>query len=183
MLFALALTGAHAADHGEAPTAAADPAADINDFYAWAEGGELTLIMTVQPDLVLGGDGTYDADVLYMFHVDTDGDNAADTVYEVRFGSDGSGNWGVQAMEQGVGLVAQGPVTAVNVGANGRVFAGPSDDPFFFDLTGFVQTASTGTIAFDNSRDSFAGQNVLSIALRVPAPSAAFQTWATTGRL
>lgn len=55
-----------------------------------------------------------------------------------------------------------------------RVFAGLVDDPFFFDVpafTAFVDSFRNGnpsTAAFSRARDTFAGYNVLAIALRIP---------------
>jgi hypothetical protein len=56
-----------------------------------------------------------------------------------------------------------------------KFFAGEVDDPFFFDIPGFnrfVASVLAGTpdlTRLDRARDSFAGYNILAIALRVPA--------------
>ncbi len=63
---------------------------------------------------------------------------------------------------------------------NIKFFAGEQDDPFFFDIPAFVRFAVTaraataGTGALDptllnRGRDTFAGYNVMSIAMRMPA--------------
>lgn len=56
-----------------------------------------------------------------------------------------------------------------------KFFAGEVDDPFFFDIVGFnrfVASVLAGTpvlTELDRARDSFAGYNILGIAIRVPA--------------
>ena len=65
--------------------------------------------------------------------------------------------------------------------------AGLFDDPFFFDLQGFRETTSTGTLSFDNTRDFFAGQNVSAVVIEIPTSRIANGTnpvdiWATTAR-
>ncbi len=53
-------------------------------------------------------------------------------------------------------------------------FAGEVDDPFFFDLpafNGFLDTLRSGapsTAPFSRARDTFAGYNVLAMAVRIP---------------
>lgn len=180
MLFALAIS-AQAADHVEAPGAIADSAADINDFYAWVEGGNAYLIMTVQPLFTGPATDAYDRDVLYQFHADDDGDNIADLGVDVRFGPDGAGGWGVQ-VDVGSGTPIEGPVDTVLTDGPFAAYAGISDDPFFFDLTGFQDTLSSGTLSFTGA-DAFAGANVLTIAVQLPAPSSPVSVWATTSRI
>ena len=50
-----------------------------------------------------------------------------------------------------------------------KVFAGPRDDPFFFDLVRFRQIIAGTATAFNNpGHDTFAGTNVLGIVLEMP---------------
>jgi hypothetical protein len=55
-----------------------------------------------------------------------------------------------------------------------KFFAGEVDDPFFFDIPGFarfinsVRVGAPDATLLDRGRDTFAGYNVLSIALRMP---------------
>ena len=68
------------------------------------------------------------------------------------------------------------------------IFAGTRDDPFFFDLDGYLATLDTGTLSFDPTNDSFEGSNVHAIVLQFDAAEAlgdatSFQTWSSTGRL
>jgi hypothetical protein len=173
---------ADAADHVEAPAAIARASADISDLYVWAEGGNTTAIMTVNPLTPAGMMAGYDADVLYGFHFDTDADNVSDVDIWVRFGQNQAGDWGMQVTSPGGEMVgAAGDL--LDDGTN-RAWAGTSDDPFFFDLDGYTATLMTGDLSFDNTRDSFAGANVLSIAIQMPTENiaaGAFTAWATTG--
>ena len=177
-----------AADHAEAPGTQADPAADIADFYAWSDGSTVTAIVTYNPLMIPGDPAVYDADVLYTIHFDLDDDAVSDHDIHVRFGQNGEGSWGVQAMGvPGAGAAVQGPVESVVAGPGSMLYAGLRDDPFFFDIDGFTETVTTGALAF-TATDGIAGANVMTIALEFDAPSllgaeTAFQTWATTSRI
>lgn len=172
-----------AADHAEAPGTAADPAADIADFYAWAENGKLMAIVTY------GGVGAaspsfYDGEVLYGIHVDTDGDYVADQDIWLQLGQNDAGEWGVRAIHGDT--TVEGAVESTLGEDDLRVWAGIRDDPFFFDLQGFQDTLSTAAVSFDPTRDSLAGLNVMALAVTVDldtidAPGA-FRVWATSAR-
>ena len=189
-LVAVALI-AFAADHSEAPAAQADNAADIADFYAWHEGNKLVAIMTYGGLQATSATqtATYDEDVLYTVHIDTNGDQAADKNVNVRFGKNSKGDWGVQVQNlPGATGTVTGAVNSIIDAGNGlSVYTGLRDDPFFFDLEGFNQTLATGTLAFDGTRDSVAGLNVSSIVLEMDLAAAAngsnnLALWASTGR-
>lgn len=187
---ALATSGVFAADHAEAPGTMADLAADITDVYAWhTENGTLVAVVDFAGLQEAGSTGTYDADVLYTIHIDNDGDNEPDIDVLVRFGQNGAGEWGVQALNvPGSDVPVEGPVGTVIDGGNGvQLFAGPRDDPFFFDLDGYQATLMSGTLMFDSANDTFAGTNVTAIVLEMDAAAASggsdtIQVWATTGR-
>ena len=188
VLVCLAATPSLAADHAEAPGAAADSAADLADFYAWADGDSFTAIVTFAPLTAAGGEATYDGDVLYTVHVDRDGDHMPDANIDLRFGQDGDGAWGVQAVGvPGQSEPIEGAVeTAIDQGGV-RLWAGLADDPFFFDLAGFNDTLNTGTVSFDSTRDGLAGTNVTAIVVEVPLAdladgSTTLSTWATSAR-
>ncbi len=178
-----------AADHTDSPAAAADLAADLTDFYAWhKDNGNLVLITNFAGLQAAGSTATYDADVLYGIHADLDGDGVSDHDIWVRFGENGAGEWGVQV----VGLPGEEPLVgpvgeALTSGAGAMVWAGAREDSFFFDFEGFTETLDTGTLAFDGTRDSFAGTNVTSIVIELDADALAdggdsLSLWATTGR-
>jgi hypothetical protein len=73
-------------------------------------------------------------------------------------------------------LAATAPAQTVTTDAASGVsfFAGEVDDPFFFDLPGFsrfiasVRNGSPDPTQLTRGRDTFAGYNILAIALRVP---------------
>lgn len=186
---ALATSGVFAADHAEAPGTMADLAADITDLYVWhTEEGTLVAVLDFAGLQDPGSTGTYDADVLYGIHIDTNADGEPDNSIWVRFGQNGAGEWGVQAVDvPGTNGPVEGPVDTV-IDADGvKLYAGPRDDPFFFDLDGYKATLMSGTLMFDNTHDTFAGTNVTSIVLEMDAAAASsgsdeIQVWATSGR-
>jgi hypothetical protein len=173
-----------AADHAEAPGAAADPAADIADFYAWADGGQLHAIITYAGAGSVSSTALYDADVLYGIHVDTNLDGVAEHDIWLKLGQNAAGDWGVQAT-MGETEVS-GAVDTENGDSTLKVWAGLCDDPFFFDLTGFQDTLATGTVSF-TANDTFAGLNAMGLAvsadLATLGATGQFQVWTTTGRL
>ena len=188
LLFTLA-GPALAADHAEAPGTGADAAADIADLFLWENGmGQTVAILTFAGLTPAGGMATYDADVLYGIHFDTDLDNVDDWVIWVRYGQDGMGNWGVKVDNlPGTGAPVMGAVEQVIPAAGGRIWTGLRDDPFFFDLQGFEDTLATGTLGFDSTRDSLAGTNVTALVLEFDTASTfgastQARVWATTSR-
>jgi hypothetical protein len=76
-------------------------------------------------------------------------------------------------------LAATPPAQTVTTDSASGVsfFAGEVDDPFFFDIPGFsrfvasVRNGSPDPTQLDRGRDTFAGYNILAIALRVPVSS------------
>ena len=191
------MSAVQAADHTEAPGTLLDPAADIDDFYAWhTANGTIIAILTFDGLQAPGGNATYDADVLYGIHIDNDADNVADIDIWVRFALDGQGRWGMQVMNlPGTGAPVWGSVEQVIDAPGGKVYAGLRDDPFFFDFQGFSDTLANGSLFdgggnlyFDTARDSFAGTNVTAIVLEMDMGAAlggatSLQMWATTGRI
>ncbi len=172
-----------AADHAEAPLVQADPAADLGDLYAWVDSGNLVLILTFAP---LSETATYDDETILGIHVDYNDDQTADENLWFRFGQNGSGDWGVQVELESSSdgsLFIDGPVETVNEEAGYSFWAGNADDPFFFDLQGFSDSLSTGTIAF-TATDGLAGTNTSAVVFESPAPTAdSMRVWATSGRL
>ena len=176
-----------ASDHQEAPGTQAQVVADIGDYYAWHDADTLNLVLTFSTFAAAGADATYSSDVLYTLHFDTTGDNESDVDVYARFAQDTAGDWGIQVTGISETPIV-GAVDTVITEGDISAYAGSSDDPFFFDQEGFMETLSSGTLAFDPTRDSVAGLNVTSIVLQVPLTSVvgdatAFQTWATTGSL
>jgi hypothetical protein len=185
---------AFAADHRDSPLTKAAPRSDINDVYVFKGEQAATLVMTVNP-LTSPADTAglrLDPDTLYEFKIDTNGDATADLAYKLTV--DGTGSVqdvtvrrasGADAVTNAISgdVVLQGKTSsgsAVNVvsGSNGsKLFVGPRDDPFFFDLAGFQAGLKfTGT-------DTFKGTNITAIVLDLPqAPAQQFGVWATTSK-
>ena len=192
-LLAGAVGIAYAADHLDPPDRVVlGDAADIGDLYAWAADGSLNVILTFGGPLVPAADqsGAYDADVLYGIHIDNDSDNGSDIDIFARFAQNDLGDWGVQivGLPGSTGTIV-GPVEEnLNDGA-AVAFTGLRDDPFFFDLAGFQETLMTGTLAFDPSRDFFAGQNITALVLQMPLDTVNglgdgnLGIWAVTARI
>jgi len=70
---------------------------------------------------------------------------------------------------------SQAAAITLNAGGTGvDFFAGETDDPFFFDIPAFgrfvasVRNGSPDPSQLDRGRDTFAGYNILAIALRIP---------------
>ena len=186
---------AQAADHTDPPAVAGmrDPG-DIADFYAWHQGSGadqmlVTVITFAGLDLPTADQqGRYDEDMLYTVHIDNDGDHLANHTIYARYGKNVDDQWGVQV----IGLPGEpGPVVgAVEQriqGSSGRVWTGLRDDPFFFDFQGFLETAQTGTLSFQSTRDSFAGSNVTALVYEIPMAAAlgagtSLNIWATTAK-
>lgn len=200
---ALALP-ATAADHAEAPTATADPAADIADVFLFRAAGRLVAAVTFSGApapraRVDAATGRFDRDVLYSFHIDRNRDAVPDHSIHARFGQNGAGQWGVE-LENVPGAGARylfGPVEQVVTAPSGlRFYAGLRDDPFFFDAQGFNATlasfgddsAPDGQVLITSTRDSFANRNVTVIVFEMDLAAAAggsaeLYFWGTSARV
>ena len=189
--------GLLAADHLD-PPARTDPsqdstpdrAADIADLYAWHTDDKVNLILTFAGPQATSEPATYDRDVLYTINVSNGGSRVdAEFPIRIRFGSgSGSNDYGVQITGvPGTTGPIQGSVET-NLSQDGVMArAGLFDDPFFFDLQGFKDTASSGTLMFDSDRDFFAGQNLTAVVLSIPRDRIEngdnpIDVWATTAR-
>jgi len=189
-VLAMPATDVIAGDHNEAPLTLADPPADIADLYAWHAGGNLVLGLTWAGYALRGDPATYDPDVLYGLHIDTNGDFTPEHDIYARFGQDADGNWGVQVEGlPGIDEPVVGAVeTNLDAGGGAQVFAGLRDDPFFFDSEGFKTTLMTAALSFDSTRDVALFQNATALVVEVPLASlegggaTPFRVWATTAR-
>jgi len=194
--FVLATTQpADAADHNDPPgTVAAggatdNPAADIDDVYAWHDGPNTNIIVTYSgptaPSATAGTEGVYSRDTQFLIHISNDADLADEHTIQVRFGTASAGRWGFQASGiPGVASPVVGPVESLITQGAVKAYVGLRDDPFFFDLDGFKATTMTGTLAFMPTRDFFAGKNTTAIALQFPTASATTGTlrvWVSSG--
>lgn len=189
------------ADHLDAPTAKSDSRIDITDIYAFKSAGGTTLVMNVNP-LTSPADtktARFREQTLYEFKIDTNGDAWADIAYRVRFfntrtasngatvqdytikratGADARVNrWNGTIVDTGRTSAYGGATRISAIAGGGKSFVGPRDDPFFFDLPGFVEfkkqllagSTDLGVLLGGfTGNDTFAGTNVSTIAIEVP---------------
>lgn len=176
-------------DHNDSPSVSGTTA-DIADFYAFEspENAEnLVLIMNIQGLIPPGSpteEAAFDENILMEFNIDLDND----LIEDVR----------LQAIKRGDSMFFFGPYltaekglkSSVNIDAerknkvkistkeeveievnNGmKFFAGPREDPFFFDRARFdAYMAGSAASGFNNpGTDNYAGTNVLSVVVEVP---------------
>ncbi len=190
----VALT-ANAADHRDSPSVENDPAADITDVYAFRSpqnNDNLVVALDVNGLTPPAELRNFASDVTYDIHVDNTGDLVADATASVSFSSDLS-----KFTIDGLGNPITGDVTPPGTPqpkvteSNGiKAFAGPRDDPFFFDLTGFKNfvkgpfvPASGLRPAGETPVDQFAGTNISSIAIELPITALTGQSSSNTGTI
>ncbi len=193
----MAGVGLTAADHLDPPSrtdpaqdSTPDRAADIADVYAWHTDTDLNLVLTFAGPQATTAPATYDPDVLYTINLSNSAPRTTpDIPIQVRFGSgSGANEFGVQVSGlPGVTGAIEGAVETDLDRDGVRVRAGLFDDPFFFDLQGFRETATTGTLSFNPNRDFFAGQNLTAVVISIPRNRIENGTnlvdvWATTAR-
>jgi hypothetical protein len=190
---------ASAADHLDPPTrtdpafdTTADRSADIADVYVWHTADNLVIALTFAGPAPPKQKGTYDRDVLYTINISNAG-FPTDPEFQIRFrfGQDGAGNNGVEIAglpDNGPALVGPVETTLLRNGILAR--AGLYDDPFFFDLQGFRETNSTGTLSFVNTRSFFTGQNDTALVVQIPrrliepaTSGGQINIWATSARV
>lgn len=145
------------ADHRDAPATIADPASDINDLFAFMDGGRFVLAMTVTP--FAGATAAFSDATKYVFHTSSGtafGTTTSDETFICTF--DAAQNvscWaGTDDYVTGNASSATAPLTSAS--GKLKVFAGLRADPFFFDLQGFKDTVSavesmSSTLTFDSS--------------------------------
>jgi len=152
-----------------------DTRLDITDVYAFqspSNSSNTVLIMGVNPLAGVLNDGTFRADASYELKIDSDGDAKEDRTYKVTFSApDASGVQGVtlRRVPSGGGgsRLATGQTGQdIQVEGGGMLRAGVFDDPFFFDLVGFlsVNFCAPGT-------NFFQGLNISAIVVEVPSAS------------
>jgi len=195
----------YAADHMDAP-AVKGQVTDITDLYVFEGKNTNNLVFVGNSQGLLAPSATasaqFDPNTLIQFKIDNNGDNVEDLVIQAIY-QNGKINFfgpakpsliGTQTkIEEAnyIGSVAVTPYGAsepiVATGAYGiKFFAGPRDDPFFFDLNQFHAILAGTATSFNNpGSDTFAGTNVLSIAVEVPkyllhAENGKINVWLTT---
>jgi len=186
---------AKAADHADAPNVDNDAGADIADVFLFLDPNDNTkvcILGTVHGFIVPGEAANlaaFDPNVLYRFDIENTGDAKADTTITVQFSerkaaSDPQlatvhlpGKKTFTAPTTPASLATQPTTQAVTLNANNTgvdFFAGEVDDPFFFDIPAFnrfvasVRAGAPDVTKLERGRDTFAGYNILGIAMRMP---------------
>jgi hypothetical protein len=178
----------YAADHIDAPSVT-NQTTDITDLYVFQGANTSNLVFVANTQGLLTpattGAAKFDENTLIEFNIDNNNDNIEDLVIQCKYdapsntmkvyGPVAPSEKGTRSKLEGnvsasVSVTAYGsaPVTATS--SNGiSVFAGPRDDPFFFDLDQFKKILAGTATGFNNPGvDHFAGTNVMSVAVEVP---------------
>jgi len=189
-----------AADHIDAPSVTGN-ATDITDFYAFQGQDTNNMVFVVNTQGLLSPAATADAmfneNVLIEINIDNTGDNVEDLVIQAMKRGDKMYFFGpyvptmtgksstvyTAAFTGSVDITKYGQ-SAITAMKNGmKFFAGPRDDPFFFDLGQYSEIIAGNASSFnDPGTDSLAGTNVLSIVVEVPknmlGSAATLNVWA-----
>jgi hypothetical protein len=179
-----------------------DARLDLTDLFVFAapgNPGQTVLIMNSNP--FAKGDG-FHPDAVYRFNIDTDGDALADVAFSFTFSPYDNGRQTATAYyaagsdaqtrePRGDTLIQDTEVgfdgTALPVQAGPcRLFTGTRSDPFFADADGVLHwliDGQHGNFQWTGT-DTFAGANILSIALEAPndmiGPGPDIGVWITT---
>jgi hypothetical protein len=178
----------YASDHIDAPSVT-NQTTDITDLYVFqgANAGNLVFVANTQGLLMPATTGAakFDENTLIQFSIDNNNDNIEDLVIQCKYdaasntmkvyGPVAPSEKGTRSKLEGdatasVAVTAYGSTAVTATAANGMsVFAGPRDDPFFFDLDQFHAVLAGTATGFRNPGiDAFAGTNVMSVVVEVP---------------
>ena len=195
-LIALVLSGGIiiAADHIDAPavtgTGNVSLGTDITDVYAFqspADNSKMVFVINTQGLLSPGATGAaqFPGNAMYEVNIDNTGDNVEDLVIQCLvkngklrvYGPIKPSATGTSSIVEKNADYLETKVTSygeaspsVGTGSGGvKIFAGPRDDPFFFDLARFKDIIGGKETSFRSPGvDAFAGTNVMSIVVEVP---------------
>ncbi len=176
----------YAADHIDSP-AVTNQSTDITDIYVFRGQDQNNLVFVANTQGLLAPGATaaaaFDNNTVIEFNIDNNGDAVEDLVIQgiasggkMRlYGPVKPSETGNRSRLEGnptaeVAITAYGSSPTIATGIGGiKVFAGPRDDPFFFDLNQFKKIiAGTATSFNKPGDDSFKGTNVLSLVVEVP---------------
>ena len=203
----------YAADHVDTPTVM-NQASDITDVYVFQgqNTSNLVFVANTQGFLTPGTSGTrntsaakFDENTIIEFNIDNTGDAIEDLVIQCKY--DAASNSmkvygpilpsekGTRSKLEGSPTVTVGvtPYSGTVITATGTsgitAFAGPRDDPFYFDLNQFKKIVGGTATAFlpklpmgtpvgtpGFADDTFRGTNVLSVVVEVPKSLLGAQT-------
>jgi len=195
-----------AADHIDAP-AVTGKTSDITDFYAFqspTNSDNLVFVVNTQGLLAPASTAaaSFDPNVMLEINIDNSAskDAVEDMVIQVTFENGKVQVYGPVAPIQ-TGLTSTLVSSAKKVEAvistykaaptigdsnNIKVFAGPRDDPFFFDLDQYKKVIAGTASGFNNpGTDTFKGTNVMTVVIELPKSTVgtgSINAWATSNR-
>lgn len=208
-LLVIVASGAYliAADHIDAPgvtgSGSASLGSDITDVYAFANGDNMVFVVNTQGLMspAATAAATFDEEVMLEINIDNDAskDHVEDLVIQATFKdgkvhihgpkapvTTGLISTQVSGTTVSADITAYGDAPVIGTAGGIKVFAGPRDDPFFFDLTTYKEIIAGTASMFDNpGTDTFAGTNVMSLVVEVPKSQLGTGTidiWATSNR-
>ena len=216
VLVTYSITSSRASDHQDSPLTVSRPGADITDVFVFpaSDPSKVVVAMDVWP-LIVGGQGPstyFDPGVLYQFKIAHGDAGVEDQVIQLKATGVGSAQqlnmYGpaypgrIGTLSSIVKKTGSFPYNKVTDLGNGvTAFAGPREDPFYFDLSQFFKIqpdrnwqnqpnppANTATCFNKDGKDTLAGFNVLSIVIEMPRAMLAdnggnlgrINLWATT---
>lgn len=193
-----------AADHMDAP-AVTGGSNDITDFYAFQGQNTNNIVFVTNVQALLSPTDTqsakFDENTMLEINIDTNGDAIEDLVIQAIpkdgkmyfFGPVAPAQTGLSSTVRTTGVASSVAITSP--GANAMVatnagmsfFAGPRDDPFFFDVDQYKAIIAGTATGFENpGTDTYAGTNVLSVVVEVPKSmiggSGSINSWVETKR-
>lgn len=183
-----------AADHGDAPNNASDRGTDLADLYVFLDPNDnsrVVLIMTFSGFIVPGENvnfGIFDPAARYSFQIENTGDARPDAFIDLRFSprtipapqmatitfSDGRSFTAPATNPSNTSEASPAPTVTTDPVTGLSFFAGQTDDPFFFDIPAFgrfvasVRAGNPNPAVFQRGRDTFAGYNIMAMALSIP---------------
>ncbi|WP_264543186.1 MULTISPECIES: DUF4331 domain-containing protein [Flavobacterium] len=188
-LFAISGLLLIAADHADAPAVTGN-ASDITDVYAFQGQNTSNMVFVVNSQGLLSpgatASATFNESVLTEINIDNNNDNVEDLVIQaIKRGNkmyffgpvapDATGTSSTIKTNNASGSVEisqYGQAAIIGTNNNMKFFAGPRDDPFFFDLNQYKAILAGTATGFNNpGTDTFAGTNVLSTIIEVPKAS------------
>lgn len=193
-----------AADHIDAP-AVQGGTSDITDFYSFQGANTDNLVFVANVKGLLSPTATsnasFDENVMVEFNIDNNGDNVEDLVIQAVprngkmyfFGPRSPGTPGTSSTVKtsaalgSVDITEYGQSAQIATSSGASFFAGPRDDPFFFDFGQYSEIIAGNASSFNNpGTDTFAGTNVMSVVVEVPKSmlggSGTLNTWVETKR-
>lgn len=174
-----------ASDHMETP-ALDGASSDVTDHYVFEARNPHNLVFATTIQGFMSPEATksasFDENVLLEVNIDNDGDNIEDLVIQAIprdgvmyfFGPVEPTATGTTSVIETDGIISKVRISKGRRAVIGRnrgmkFFAGPRDDPFFFDAGQFMAIFSGEATGFnDPGVDTFAGTNALGVVIEVP---------------